>query len=147
MGAFVEERKAIETRFQAQWAALGNPAQVKYENVVFTPPAASPWVALTVQRGAGAQADIGTSNPLHRFAGTIRVQVIYPRDTASRDAETLADQVAGIFRSAQFASGDSGLITCRTPYITPPRATASEIEGSNWMQLSVVTPYQLDQHF
>jgi hypothetical protein len=141
---FVDERSAIEQRFYTQWAAI---TPIKFENVEFVQPEASPWVSLIIQRGSGDQIDIGTSNPTHRYNGVINVQIFTPQLTGTRSqgstaADALADKVSGIFRNAQFSSGALGTIRCRTP-----RIVVSGNDPYGWYQINVLTPYVRDQNF
>jgi len=134
--SFADERKAIETRFAANFTAL----PVQYENQRFAMPATGGWARLTIRNAGAGQISTGSS-PLHRYAGVILADVFMPEETGSQAARTHADTIEAIFRRAQFSSGSSGTILCRTPSIT----TVGVADG--WFQVQVSVPFQRDRIF
>jgi|TARA_Y100000310_G_C20704101_1_gene833182 hypothetical protein len=111
--SFEDERAAIERRFGANYSAT----DVKYENVPFTQPERTSWVALTILSGSGTNESIGTgmSSRLERFAGIIQIDVYTVEDGGTGAARNLADTIGAIFDNVQFSHGSSGTITTRVP--------------------------------
>ena len=134
--SFADERQAIETRFALNFTAL----PIRYEGQRFEMPSAGGFVALKIRNGTGRQISTG-SPPLHRYTGTIVVDVFVPEDTGTATARIHADKIDQIFRRAQFSAGNSGTILCRTPSISTVGV------DSGWFQLSVNVPYQRDSIF
>jgi hypothetical protein len=97
-------------------------------------------VALYILTGAGGQVSVG-STPLHRFAGYIVVQVAVKEQTGTDAARQHAETAAGIFRNAEFSSGGSGLIRCRTPHIQPIGVQ------DGWFLMNVNVPYIRDKTY
>lgn len=117
---FADERRAIEERFATKWAVTAHAAvPVAYSNTAFDPPGT--YVVLSILSGPAHQASIGATNPTHRLEGVIQVDAIVPEEDGTQTARSIADSAAGAFmdagRGAQFSSGNSGLITCRTPHL------------------------------
>lgn len=111
MTGFNDERAAIEARLQSNLS--GTP--IEFENVRFTKPNGSPYVALFIRGGTGNQASIGASRNVHRWPGIIQVDIFVPEDSGTKAAREIADTVSGIFLNESFASGTDGLIRCQTP--------------------------------
>jgi hypothetical protein len=131
--SFVEERRAIENRFAANFTAL----PVWYENVPFEPPTSGGYVRFTIRNGTGEQASMNQT-PLHRYAGVIIADIFVPEHTGTATARTHADAIEAIFRRAQFTANTGGTILCRTPTIT----TLGVTDG--WFQISVSVAFQRD---
>jgi len=131
--SYADERRAIETRLDSNFTAL----PIKYEGQRFQMPSSGGFVALTIRNGSGQQISTG-SPPLHRYTGTIVVDVFVPEDTGTATARMHADTIDDIFRRAQFSAGSNGTISCRTPSISTVGVE------SGWFRLSVNIPYQRD---
>ncbi len=132
--SFADERRAIEGRLADNFATL----PIRFENVPFEQPHDAGFVSLSIRPGQARQASTGP-NPLHRYTGTIQVDVFVPEDTGTQAARAHADTLEAIFRGAQFTAGASGTITCRTPRLETPMAR------DGWFQLSLRVPYQRDR--
>lgn len=139
---FDDERDVIEGHFKSAWGSL---TAVKYENQPWDTPNAKNYVALTLVRGAAA--DIGLAQQvelrqkaLHRYGGTVIVQVFQKERTGTGEANKLAGKVAAIFRNQELCKGDSGLLRFRTPSVVPIGA------NNGWWQLNVSCPYFRDNY-
>lgn len=106
--SFADERRAIEQRLQSNWGAT---TPIKYDNVAFTQPANSPWIALTIVNGDPRPASISTQ--FKRYPGIIQIDIYTPENSGTNTARAHADTLAGYFDHAQFSAGSSGTITCR----------------------------------
>ena len=107
MGTFQDIRQAIEVRFTTNWTAT----DVSIDNVPYTPNANTAFVRLMINEVDTFQASIATT-PCHRFIGIIHVLIMVPVGTGTNVARGYADDVAGIFRNADFDD-----IQCRSPRI------------------------------
>lgn len=132
---FADERTAIATRLASNWSTT----TIQYEGQPFVQPT-TPWISLSILSGAGRQASLGSSQPLHRFVGVIQIDVFVPENTGTNTARQYADTLSTIFRRAQFSYGSSGVITCETPSVQPGPPEAG------WNRLIVSTPYRRDVH-
>lgn len=133
--SFQDERAAIESRFASAWAST---TKVRYENVEFAEPKdRTAWVSFNIITGDGRQITLG-DNAVHRLPGVIVIQVFTVKDGGTAQARTLADQAAAVFRQAEFSSGNSGRILCRTPSIL------SVGVRDGWYQLNVKIPFIRD---
>ena len=134
--SFASERAAIEARLSTNWTTT----TVQYENVPFTKPNNNTYVALFIINGDATQIDL-VPNPIHRFLGTITMQLFVPEGSGTNLVRGYADTLAGIFRNVQFNSGSSGTILCRTPTIQRVGV------NSGIYQTNVSVPYQRDKIF
>jgi len=111
---FNAERQAIEARFSANYTST----LIKYDNLEFSPPANTSWVAISILNGANNLASIGTtgnSSRLTRFNGIIQVDIYTPEGTGTKTSRDLADVISAIFNQVQFSAGSSGTIQTRIP--------------------------------
>ena len=129
--SFAAERQAIESRFASAWASA---TPVKYENALFEPPTNAPWVALHILQADAQPGSLKSSTQLHLHRGVIVVQVFVPEESGTAAALTLADNVAAIFRSVEFAAG-SGPIACFSPTL---RKVGPQ---DGWFQINVNAEY------
>ena len=137
--SLVDERAAIEGRFQAQWALTAHSAvPVIYENGPEKPPSDDAHAMLYILNGAGQQVSLGTS-PVDRYSGVIVVQLFVPKQEGTVEIRQMADAVETIFKRKQFASGAGGSIRCRL-------AEAGTVPNPGYFhQMNVSIPYQRDQ--
>lgn len=114
MGHNLDARIAIETRLATSFTAA--PIHFWSANIPYKATAGQKYIALKVSESEDAfQASLGEGPQMHRYHGTIIVQIFTPEDKGSKDADDIADLIDPIFRRAQFSFGTSGTITCRTP--------------------------------
>ena len=124
----------------AQW---GSTTPVRYPNQEWDAETArqlDAYVALTIVDVEGRQIELGDEAvlPLHRFGGTIIVQVFTKEGKGEADALPLVDQVRTIFQRARFQLGNSGWIRCRT-------TSAARVGVSDgWYQVNATTPFIRD---
>lgn len=133
--AFDDERKAIEKRLADNWATT----PIKYENVPFKETKAA-YVALFILRGDGQQASLGSS-VLRRWPGLIVVQIFVPAGSGTQMALGYANTVGALFDKAEFSTGNSGWIRCRTPSAQPVG------EKNGWWQVNVTVPYVREKRY
>lgn len=113
--SYADARRAIEVRFQTMWAATPYAAtRVVYEDTAFDPKEGEAFLALSIYGLNAAQAEIRPGG-INRYEGSIQIDASLPSETGTRQAATLLDAAAPIFRRQQFELGNSGLITCRVP--------------------------------
>lgn len=133
--SFADTLKAVESRLQTNWTTT----PIKFQNVPFNETATA-YVALFLQDGEGLQISLGTV-ALRRWAGIIIVQVFVPETTGTSVARGYADTIGAIFDRVQFSSGNSGVISCRTPSIE----TIGLRDG--WWQVNVTIPYRRNKQY
>ena len=133
--SFEDERKAIESRMQANWATT----PIQWENVPFAETQAI-HVKFAVVSGEGSQASLGDS-PRYRWPGLISIKIMAPENTGTVVAMQYADSIGTIFRRQAFAAGANGRIICGTPSVI--------IGGidKGWYQVLVLTPFSRDKVF
>lgn len=130
--SFEDTDKAIEVRLSTNWSTT----PIKYENAPFVETVAA-YVALFIRGGEGTQISLGSPS-VQRWPGLIILQVFVPENTGVRKAKEYADDLKPIFDRAQFSSGNSGTITCRT-------ASVETIGAKNgWCQVNVTVPFRRD---
>jgi len=94
-------RAAIETRFNTLWAAH---TPIAFDNSAFTPPAAAPWVRLSIAFGDTRQIGFGvTDSQLMRTVGAIMVNCFTPLNSGSTAGLTLVARVRDIFQNKTFS--------------------------------------------
>lgn len=135
--SFADERRAIETRFSANYTST----PVRYENLSFVQPDNASWVSLMILSGEGGQASLGGSSAIHRYGGVIQVDVFTPENSGTQAGRALADTVEAIFRQVQFSLGNSGVIHTQTPWVT----NLGVEDG--WYRLVVTCPFFRDRKF
>lgn len=135
MSGFRDAAAAIEGRLSSNWLTTA----IKYEGAPFTEPTAA-YVAIFIRDGEGIQISLG-SPAVRRWPGIIMLQVFAPEMTGTRKAREYADSLGAIFDRVDFSSGNSGLITCRTPSI--------EVIGARdgWCQVNVTVPFRRSRQY
>ena len=132
---FADVRRAIEERFKTNWADV---APILYDNSESDIRGRGTWVTLIINEGPGDQITVSNDSPLHRFLGSVIVQIRTPEDQGVGTAYDLADKADIIFRRQVITFGDSGKITFRTPGLQ----RVGNRDGVFW--LNVLAPYQRD---
>lgn len=110
------ERAALETRFQALWAASAfATVPVHYDNISTKQPETT-YLMHQIISGDGMQKEIAGEGPvLHRYVGLVQVDVLSPIGAGSASARRIADVVCEIYRRKQLTDAAGGKITFRTP--------------------------------
>lgn len=135
---FRDERRAIEKRFNDQWAGA---TPIRWDNVPFKiPDPPVPWVGFAVRPANNNRQTIGP-NRLLRSVGIINIQLFAPEATGTNAIDTLVDTAAAIFDEAEFSLGNSGLIRCRVPEID----YIGNRDNDGWFQKNVICPYIRDK--
>lgn len=134
---FEDERKVIEKAFASAWGAT---TKVRFENQAWAEPKDDKtWVALSIVTTDGVQISL-QERALHRYGGTVIVQVFQKERTGTSDANKLAGKAAEVFRGRTLCEDDSGLLRFRTP----SKLTVGPNNG--WYQINVRCPYFRDAH-
>jgi hypothetical protein len=129
---YANDSAVIRQRFAAQWAGVSPTIAYTFGDVKFDPPAAAPWVRLTILPGEAVQVEMGMKRRVRR-TGLVVVDIFVPAGSGDGLAKSLGDAVAGIFQLRTL----SGVVF---------RATSMERVGPDgpWVQYSASTPYQAD---
>ena len=134
--AFESTRRAFEARLSANFSALA----IRYENVPWNQPDATPWVALTLLDGQAVRANLGDA-ALHRFPGVLQIDIFQPEYTGMKTMRDHADTIAAIFPAGtQFSAGASGTIVMGVPEFI----SLGVEEG--WFHGVVTVPFVISRH-
>ena len=106
---FEAENIAIENRFYTSW---GTATPIKFDNVDFTPPAATAYVELQVHDSDSYPASLG-GTILYRNLGIISINIYALPNQGAKANRQYADTAAAVFRGQTFSG-----ITCRAASIT-----------------------------
>lgn len=85
----------VESRLASQW---GVTTPIRYENVEFTPPEGSSWIAVAVKESDSRKITLGSGAQVRRTIGTIFVEIFTPVGGGSGVARGYADTIKAIFR-------------------------------------------------
>lgn len=127
--SFATARRDIEGRFMDNWATT----RIKYDNINFKPPRGDEyWVQCKIFEDNTNRINIGTPG-IHRVSGTIIIELYAPLNDGTQTIRSYADDVAAIFRDAQFNG-----VQCR-------EAVPTNIgESDGWYQYMVSVPFFYD---
>ena len=114
MAHWDDSRIAIESRLATGWTTT--PIRYWSSGVPFEPPATA-YIALQIEEFQAEQITLGNTPQVHRYFGMITIQVLVPERQGAKTAAGYCDTLDDLFRRAQFSSGNSGVITCRTPQL------------------------------
>ncbi len=135
MAHWDDTRIAIESRLASAWTTT--PIRYWSSGVPFVVPAV-PYIALQIEEFDAEQISFGATRT-HRYFGIITIQVLVPERQGAKAAAGYCDTLDDLFRCAQFSSGNSGVITCRTPQVRPVGVE------DGWYQLNLSVDYQRDK--
>jgi len=125
-------RRDIELRMEANWATT----RIAMANMPFTKPASGEsWVKIRVFEDRATRTNIGR-DAVHRYSGTIAVEIYVPQKTGTGTIRGYADTIAEIFRDQQFNG-----ITCEEARVVP----VGDFEG--WYQMNVTVPFYWDGRY
>ena len=127
--SFETIRQTIESLFEAGWAGQ---TPVAYDGVEFQTPVTA-WVRVSIQFADKVQASMG-SRKTWRTTGAVVVQCFSPYGNGSKEALTLADNVAAIFQGIQ-----SGGITFRGT------SAVTNDADREWWQVNSTTTFFSDE--
>lgn len=128
--SYTAELVSVTSTFEAQWAAL---TPVAWPNVKFDPDEYEEWVRLVVLNGDANQASMGNDVNLHRFQGTVVVQIFVEPNSGAKRARELADTVCNMFR---------GKYVDNLLFRTPSQVVIGVVEGR--YQINVNCPFHRD---
>ena len=151
---WVDERQAIESYFSTNW---GTTTPLKFENTPFIQPGTQnrtrqSWVALFIRETMGGRASIGTPS-LHRYVGTIIVQVFTDLNIGTKTARDLASQVADLWRDVTITGvgTTNGIIAIGGhhdgAFNTEPHIAVVGDDTNGWFQMNVTVRYRRDDIF
>lgn len=136
MAHWDDARIAIESRINSNWTTT--PVRYWSSGVPFVVPATA-YIAVQIEEFTASQITLGSVPQTHRYTGIITIQVLVPERQGAKLAATYCDTLDPIFRRAQFSSGNSGVITCRTPQVR----TIGIMNG--WYQMNMSIEYHRDK--
>lgn len=123
--SFATARRDLEKRMADNWATT----EIAYDNVDFTTPEDQSWVAFRIFEEDTNRINVGMPGH-HRVTGNIIIEINVPVNTGTHIARGYADDIAGIFREAQFNG-----ITMREAKVT----NAGIVNG--WYRVDVLIPF------
>ena len=131
---WASERKAIESRFNANWTTT--PIKFEWMPINETRDA---HVALFLRHGDRSQVTLGNA-PTVRSVSLVIVQIFVPENIGTVLAKTYADSIAAIFDRVQFTTDDGDLLSFQT-------ASAEAVgQFDGWCQFNVTVPYTRDEN-
>ena len=127
MGTWQDIRQDIESKLNANWTTTA----IAWDNVEYTPSAATSFIRLLIEEVGSTQLTIGGTQ-CHRVYGLIHIMIMVPTKTASATAYTYADSLSDIFRNLEIS-----IVRCRIPRIV-------RVGGiGEWFQLSLIIPFYI----
>lgn len=137
MAHWDDARIAIEARLATGWGAT-TPIRYWSSGVPFVVPSGA-YIALQIEEFDAQQITLGETPQTHRYFGTITIQVLVPERQGAKVSAGYCETLDDLFRRAQFSSGNSGVMTCRTPQVK----TIGVLQG--WYQVNIATAYHRDK--
>lgn len=120
-------RQAIEGRLKSNWSTT----PIAWDNIVFTPPAASPFIRLTILLSEETQISMLKG---YRQSGYIDIGIFCPEGSGTNTAYVYADSLSTIFRGVQFSG-----ISCQGA-----KTTRIPSQEKGWFMLNVSIPFYVD---
>lgn len=150
---WADERKAIESYFLTNWDDV-TPVKIENDGLFIQPGTQNstrqPWVALFIRDAAGGRASIGTPS-LHRYIGTIIVQVFTDIGVGTDKGRQLAADVADLWRDVTLDVGTAGKIFIGGhhdgAFDTEPRIAMIGDDRNGWFQVNVTVRFRRDEIF
>lgn len=139
LAGFGAEGDWIRSRFDTEWKSKRSytdaqmDERVAWGNTDFTPPNNTAWVRFRIRHEFSERASLGP-DPLHRYDGTVVVEVFVPRGEGEGTIDDLVDDVADIYRDNRDQQG--------LRFYTPRTVLIGE-EGA-WYRKNVLIPFQRD---
>lgn len=131
--SFASTNIALENFFTTRWVESYN-TPIAYGNVDYDSEGVDEWVRFSVHWEDGVQASLGNDCRLHRFYGSIIVQIYAPVNLGMKRVLQLTDEVIDILTSQQISGAVLGTASTRMIGQT-----------NNWEQINVRCPFWLDQ--
>lgn len=132
----------VETRLASQW---GVTTPIRYENVEFTPPDGSAWIAVSLKESDSQKITLGSGAQVRRTVGTLFIEIFTPVGIGSLQSRTYADSLKEIFKDYR-ASGLHIYYGSYTPigekYYT--NSGTGVPATSQWFQGMVDFPFRYD---
>lgn len=132
---------AIENKFNTAWASA---TSIRFDNVPFTPPAAS-WVSIEVLEGESGTGSLGGAVKLRRTVGTVLIGIYTPVGEGSNAARTYADSVKLIFRDLQLSGITFKEGTAKRLGEVYFAAAGVTSGTTQWYQMVVAVPFHYDE--
>lgn len=129
MGFFQDIRAAIEQRLANNWSST----DIAWDNIDYQPTSETAFIRCLVEEVDSRQVSSQTT-PCHRVVGYIHIMIMVPTNTGTNTARGYADDIAAIFRNANFSD-----IQCTSPRIE----RVGDI--GEWFQYSVLIPFWADK--
>lgn len=131
--SFLTVNVGLENFFTTRWESSYN-TPIAYGNVDFDSDGIDEWVRFAVHWEDGVQASLGNDCRLHRFYGSIIVQVYAPVNRGMKRVLELTNEVVDILTAQQIEGAVLGTANVRTIGQT-----------NNWEQLNVRCTFWYDQ--
>ena len=130
---------ALQAWFVTKWAAAGyTAAEVKLDNIDFTPPTAThTWVGFYVRETAEQARELGVSNVNHKHTGLVTVQFFARIGTGKLALDTLMVAVTGWLRGAPVA----GTYFTEQPF----SVFGGGLTADGWYSETINFPYHRDE--
>lgn len=136
MAHWDDARIAIESRINSNWTTT--PVRYWSSGVPFDVPS-SAHIAVQIEEFSASQITLGDTPQTHRYFGVLTIQVFVPERQGAKAAAGYCDTLDDLFRRAQFSSGNSGVITCRTP-----QARTIGVKNG-WYQVNLIIEFHRDK--
>ena len=130
MSFFEDIRQAIEKQFSANWATT----DIAWDNVEYTPNAATSFVSIKIEYMNVALASIAAS-PIHRATGNIIISIMVPMNTGTNTIRGYVDSIVTIFKNKKL----SNIVQCLSPY------TRRIGDIGEHYQMNVIVPFYADK--
>ena len=134
--SFETERRTIEKHLSDNFTTW----PIQFDNVKFTKPANSKWVALTIINGASERITMGPAPYLTRYIGLIVVQAFTPSDSGTSEIRQISQTIGDLYRSKTFTISANEYILTRES--TLERVGVDEAAGL--YQINTSIPYWRD---
>jgi len=140
--SYDEERKLITQHFVTKWEA-GSNTKIRRENDSWDAEESvkgeNSWVSITIVTGPGDQIEL-RENALHRYTGSVIIQIFTKMGVGSGLSGRLADEVITIFRRETLKIGNASIRFLRPPTLVK----VGDAEG--WFQVNVAAPFIRDSY-
>jgi hypothetical protein len=146
MNGYQNERKAIETYFNAQWAAT---TPIGFDGQTFTPEADS--VQLTIQSGAVLQGSIGRTANRKDHMGNLTVSIYTDGDKGSSAWRGYAETIIGFLMDKTLDDAGAVIATTADAFLrfSPPTQTgimhpyvSASFKAAPFTQTNIIAPFK-----
>lgn len=132
---YKDEHNAIKNHFVTQWGGVASlETDIAFDVLEFEAREGQPWVRLNILNGEARQASIGDpGNNLHRYAGSVMLQVFSPAGDGAGAIVEIMDRAVDAFNNVRLDNIKFWVAN----------ATLLPVEGP-WARGVVTCPFQRD---